>query len=63
MKPYIATGKARLVQGDALKQDEVRNAWKVAAYQGAKIDAVLFTMGESPSCIAEALEAYVVSTV
>ena len=50
MKPYIATGKARLVPGNALKEDDVREAWKVATEQGAKVDTVLYTLGEYLSC-------------
>ena len=47
--PHISSGKARIVQGDATKEDDVRQAWSTASQgqDGANtlIDAVLFTVG------------------
>ncbi|CAK5265387.1 unnamed protein product, partial [Mycena citricolor] len=44
IQKYVKLGSARLVQGDALDIDDVRNAWKEA---GA-VDAVVFTVGTVP---------------
>ncbi|PVG04668.1 hypothetical protein CPB86DRAFT_777947 [Serendipita vermifera] len=43
-KPYIASGKARLVKGDATSHNDVSAAWKVAT-QDAPVDLVMFTLG------------------
>lgn len=54
MKPYVASGKARLVQGDALKEEDVRRAWSTAARaEGDEgvVDACLFTVGASVDLI------------
>jgi hypothetical protein len=45
-KPYIASGKARLVKGDATSSDNVRAAWTVAT-KDAPVDLVMFTLGMS----------------
>ncbi|EPQ57830.1 hypothetical protein GLOTRDRAFT_36291 [Gloeophyllum trabeum ATCC 11539] len=47
---YIASGKARLVKGDALVKEDVRRAWEVAG-QGERegqVDFLLFTVGGTP---------------
>ncbi|RPD58980.1 hypothetical protein L226DRAFT_510763 [Lentinus tigrinus ALCF2SS1-7] len=50
MQPFIKDGKAHLVRGDALNQDDVRNAWQAATEAGGgKVDVVLFTVGGKPS--------------
>nr|GAT59774.1 predicted protein [Mycena chlorophos] len=43
MQHYIRSGRARLVQGDALKEEDVRRAWEAAG----TVDTVLFTVGFS----------------
>ena len=45
IQPFVTSGQAKLVKGDALKGDEVRNAW-VAAAEGGRVDLALFTVGE-----------------
>jgi len=49
IKPYIASGKVRIVPGDALNEEDVRQAWKVAA-EGVSghVDTLLFTVGSRP---------------
>ncbi|TFY60016.1 hypothetical protein EVJ58_g5413 [Rhodofomes roseus] len=50
IQPYIRSGTARLVQGDALKADDVQRGWEAA--QNAKdgtIDLVLFSIGGTPT--------------
>lgn len=47
IKPYIASGKARLVQGDALKEEDVKQAWNSAAEgDDGPLDAIIFTVGQ-----------------
>ncbi|KAF7302646.1 NAD(P)-bd-dom domain-containing protein [Mycena chlorophos] len=43
MQHYIRSGRARLVQGDALKEEDVRRAWEAAGV----VDTLLFTVGFS----------------
>ncbi|KAL1754626.1 hypothetical protein FB107DRAFT_215341 [Schizophyllum commune] len=43
----IGAGKARLVQGDGLKQDDVARAWAEAA-KDRPVDTLLFTVGGTP---------------
>ena len=45
IKPYVSSGKAHLVKGDALKAEDVANAWAQAAEIGS-IDFVIFTVGK-----------------
>lgn len=51
MQEYIKSGKALLVQGDALKKEDVAHGWETA--QGAsptsQVDLVLFGVGKSTS--------------
>jgi len=44
VKPYIQSGHATLVKGDATSQEDVRKAWGIASSK-APIDLVLFTIG------------------
>ncbi|EIN06973.1 hypothetical protein PUNSTDRAFT_104390 [Punctularia strigosozonata HHB-11173 SS5] len=44
---FVASGKAKLVKGDALNQDEVRAGWEAAG--GIDVDLLLFTLGGIPS--------------
>lgn len=49
IKPYIASGKARIVVGDALKEDDVRRSWEAANEgEGGSVDMCLFTVGGTP---------------
>jgi len=48
MKSYIASGKARLVKGDALNREDVTRAWQSAIEDGP-VDVLLFTLGGTPS--------------
>ena len=45
LKPYLQSGHAVFVQGDATSQDDVRKAWGVASSK-APVDFVLVTIGE-----------------
>ncbi|KAK7053461.1 hypothetical protein VNI00_004087 [Paramarasmius palmivorus] len=47
IKKYIASGKAHLIQGDALVQSDVAKGWQEAAKHG-NIDLLLFTVGGTP---------------
>ena len=49
IKSHVASGKARLVQGDALNEEDVRRAWAVASEGDGPLDLVLFTVGQSAS--------------
>jgi hypothetical protein len=42
---FVAARSATLVQGDALKEDDVRRAWSVASAQGP-VDLCIFTIGK-----------------
>jgi hypothetical protein len=50
IQEYIKSGHAKLSIGDALKEEDVRAAWTVAASASdtGKVDAVLFSIGEFP---------------
>ncbi len=43
--PFIESGKAILVKGDAMKQDEIKSAWDTASEHGP-IDVIIFTVGK-----------------
>jgi hypothetical protein len=43
-KPYIDSGKAKFIKGDAMSYDDVSAAWKVAISEGT-VDLILFTVG------------------
>ena len=53
MQPYIQQGTARLVQGDALKKEDVQRGWEEAAKPEVRdadadsrgVDAVLLMLG------------------
>lgn len=45
MKPYLDSGKAILVRGDALSATDVANAWKKAAEVTGRVDFVVFSVG------------------
>ncbi|TFK36425.1 hypothetical protein BDQ12DRAFT_686871 [Crucibulum laeve] len=47
IQPYIKSGKARLVKGDALVIEDVRRSWEEAGKDG-KVDVLLFTVGGTP---------------
>ncbi|KAF9043816.1 hypothetical protein BDZ89DRAFT_1089945 [Hymenopellis radicata] len=48
IQPFIKSGKAVLVKGDALKQGDVKAAWGAASAHGT-IEVVLFTVGGTPT--------------
>lgn len=44
---YVRSGKARLVQGDALVKEDVKRAWTAAQGNDDKpVDFLLFTVGK-----------------
>ena len=47
MQSFIKSGKAQLVQGDALNIDDVQQAWQKASLNSEdnSLDLVLFTVG------------------
>ena len=45
IKPYLDSGKAILVKGDALSAEDVANSWKKAAEVNGRIDFVVFSVG------------------
>lgn len=49
MQPHVESGRAQLVQGDALVLDDVKRAWEKATDYGRAVDYVVFTIGKS-SC-------------
>ena len=45
---FIQEGKAKLVRGDGLNAESIRDAWAKALELGnGKVDVVLFTLGTS----------------
>jgi len=48
MKPHVESGRAQLVQGDALVSDDVKRAWDKATDYGRAVDYVVFTIGATP---------------
>jgi len=49
IRPYITSGHAKLVKGDALIAADVAKGWSIAQEDGARpVDLVLFTLGGSP---------------
>ncbi|KAK7455292.1 hypothetical protein VKT23_011165 [Stygiomarasmius scandens] len=51
IQEYIKSGKAILVKGDALVEQDVKRAWEEAASHGpeGKVDLLLFTVGGTPN--------------
>jgi hypothetical protein len=51
IKPFVESGKAKLVIGDALSQDDVAKAWTAAieASPTGAVDLVLCSIGKSRS--------------
>ncbi|KAI0347576.1 hypothetical protein BDW22DRAFT_670 [Trametopsis cervina] len=51
MQPFITSGHARIVQGDALKAEDVAKGWQAALSdpQMPRVDLVLFTIGAAPA--------------
>jgi len=47
LKPYIESGSAQLVKGDALSENDLKAAWNEALSSGP-IDVVLFSVGGIP---------------
>jgi len=52
LKPYIQSGHALFVKGDATSQEDVRKAWGVASNKAA-VEFVLFTIGEGSTPMAQ----------
>lgn len=48
MKPHVESGRAQLVQGDALVEDDVKRAWEKATDFGRAVDYVVFSIGATP---------------
>lgn len=46
MKPFIQSGSAKVVQGDAMVEQDVRKAWAEATADNIPVDVILFTVGE-----------------
>ena len=48
IQPFVASGKARLVQGDALVKEDVQRAWTEAGKgdDNRPVDLLVFTVGE-----------------
>jgi hypothetical protein len=49
MHEYVDSGKAIIVEGDALKEEDVARGWEAAqaASPSSQVDLVLFSIGES----------------
>lgn len=47
IQPYLKSGQASIVKGDALDKQAVENAWN-AANKDSNVDLVLFTVGGTP---------------
>lgn len=47
MTSHIQSGKAEIVQGDALVPEDVERAWEKATENGRTVDYVVFTVGKS----------------
>ncbi|KAG8947124.1 hypothetical protein FRC04_010975 [Tulasnella sp. 424] len=45
MQPFVKSGQAKLVKGDALVQEDARTAWTEANADGVPVDVVLLTVG------------------
>lgn len=52
VQPFVASGQAKLIKGDALKEDDLRNAWDVSGEDGP-VDVALFTVGSFPRFLDE----------
>ncbi|KIY64796.1 hypothetical protein CYLTODRAFT_424897 [Cylindrobasidium torrendii FP15055 ss-10] len=48
IQPFIQSGKAKLIQGDALKEADVKAAWDFAS-STSPVDLVVFTIGTLPN--------------
>jgi len=48
MKPHVESGRAQLVQGDALVSDDVKRVWEKATDFGRAVDYVVFSLGATP---------------
>ncbi|KAJ7053853.1 hypothetical protein C8F01DRAFT_503159 [Mycena amicta] len=45
IQTFVKSGKARLVQGDAMKEEDTRRAWEAAGV----VDTIVFTVGAIPT--------------
>ncbi|EMD38023.1 hypothetical protein CERSUDRAFT_64307 [Gelatoporia subvermispora B] len=48
MKRFVTSGKARLIQGDALRASDVKRGWEEACSLKESVNAVLFSVGGTP---------------
>lgn len=48
MKPFIQSGAAKVIQGDAMIEEDVRKAWAEANADNIPVDVILFTVGGTP---------------
>ncbi|KAG8879838.1 hypothetical protein FRB98_005487 [Tulasnella sp. 332] len=48
MKPFLESGSAQLIQGDALDVGSMRSAWIEANSTGEPVDVAIFTVGAGP---------------
>lgn len=46
IQPFVTSGKAKLVTGDAMVEEDVRSAWTEANADGEAVDVVLFSVGK-----------------
>lgn len=49
ISPFLASGQARVIKGDALVKDDVARAWSEAARDRGQVDFLLFTLGGKPN--------------
>jgi len=61
---YVKSGKARLVKGDCLVQEDVKRVWEEAAKgEGGGVDVLLFTLGYSGPPKFEPLKGFTITPV
>ncbi|KAG8995322.1 hypothetical protein FRB90_000209 [Tulasnella sp. 427] len=48
MQQFVKSGRAKLIKGDALVEDDVRKTWNEANADAIPVDVVLFTVGGTP---------------
>jgi NAD(P)-dependent dehydrogenase (short-subunit alcohol dehydrogenase family) len=46
MKTFVSSKQAKIVKGDALNAEDIKNAWNEAESDGASVDLVLFSVGK-----------------
>ncbi|KAG8940853.1 hypothetical protein FRC04_005004 [Tulasnella sp. 424] len=48
IQPFVTSGEAKLVKGDAMVEEDVCSAWTEANADGEAVDVVLFSVGSFP---------------